>query len=89
MNYVVKFIKPGGDCMGWFLKNDMRGGAREGAGRKKIGLSKSMSITLPEKEWERIDKLVEDGHVKNRSEYFRLAHMAQWEEKQIEWRMPE
>ncbi|MNO06659.1 hypothetical protein D3C81_2285290 [compost metagenome] len=58
-------------------------------GRPKIGVSRALRITLPLEEWDRIDKLVEDEIVKTQSEYFRLAHMAQWDERQIEWRIPE
>lgn len=70
-------------------KKNRRGGFREGAGRPKIGTPRALRITLPESEWDRIDKLVEEGHVKTVSEYFRLAHLAQWDERQIEWRIDE
>lgn len=35
----------------------MRGGKREGAGRKHIGMTKKVSLTLPENVWERIEHL--------------------------------
>lgn len=56
------------------------GGVREGAGRKKIGSSRALRITLPDEEWERIDKLIADGQASNMSEYFRLLHSAQFKE---------
>lgn len=59
---------------------------KKGAGRPKIGVSRALRITLPEEEWERIDKLVEEDLVKTQSEYFRLAHFAQWDREKIEWR---
>lgn len=33
-----------------------RGGSREGAGRKGIGVTKKLSLTLPEEAWERFDE---------------------------------
>ena len=56
------------------------GGVREGAGRKKIGSSRALRITLPDEEWKRIDKLIADGQASNMSEYFRLLHTGQLEE---------
>lgn len=66
-----------------------RGGARKSAGRPRIGSQRVLRLTLPDEEWERIDKLVADGDVKTQSEYFRLVHLAQWSERQIEWRIGE
>jgi archaellum component FlaC len=40
-------------------------------GRPKIGVTKKVSITLPQKEWNIIDDLVHNGHFKSISEYFR------------------
>lgn len=54
-----------------------KGGARPGAGRKRIGTARALRITLPDEEWTKIDKLIEEGHVSNQSEYFRLVHLAQ------------
>ncbi|MDY8049656.1 transcriptional regulator [Paenibacillus polymyxa] len=51
------------------------GGAREGAGRKKIGTSRALRITLPDEEWERIDSLIAAGQASNMSEYFRLLQL--------------
>lgn len=62
-----------------------RGGARKHAGRPKIGEARALRITLPPGEWDRIDRLVEEGQVGSQAEYFRLAHMAQWDRKKIEW----
>lgn len=58
-------------------------------GRPKIGVSRALRITLPQEEWDRIDKLVGDEQVSSQAEYFRLAHLAQWDERQIEWKIPE
>lgn len=54
-----------------FGTNDYWGGAREGAGRKKIGESRALRITLPKEEWEVIDKIVEQGGASSLSDYFR------------------
>jgi len=44
------------------------GGYREGAGRPSLGLTKKVSITLPDDIWKRIDK--EKGN-SSMSSYFR------------------
>lgn len=49
----------------------LRGGAREGAGRKSMGVKKAVSITLPQQIWNEIDNLIRTGQVKSYSEYFR------------------
>jgi hypothetical protein len=51
-----------------------RGGKRAGAGRKKMGVSKKVTITLPEVEWEEISEMIKNGHASSLSEYFRLVH---------------
>jgi hypothetical protein len=61
-----------------------RGGKREGAGRKKMGLSKKVTITLPEEEWEEISEMIKNGHAGSLSEYFRLIHKGSWINKQVE-----
>ncbi|MCG7218222.1 hypothetical protein MF069_36600, partial [Paenibacillus mucilaginosus] len=60
------------------------GGPRQGAGRKKIGQILRVSITLPPSEIEYINKLVNEGHVSSTAEYFRLLHMAQRSEGQLD-----
>lgn len=50
------------------------GGAREGAGRPKIGVSKPLRINMPESAWAEVDSLIEKGHYENYSEYFRKLH---------------
>lgn len=56
-------------------KMDFRGGSRPGAGRKSIGDTKRLSITLPPGEWDKIDKLIQLGHAKNYADYFRNMHL--------------
>lgn len=51
------------------------GGARAGAGRKAIGVTQKISLSLPQEEWDYIDQLIADGHVASRAEYVRLLHM--------------
>lgn len=50
------------------------GGAREGAGRKKMGQSKALRINLPENEWAKIDKEIEEGTYESYADYFRRLH---------------
>lgn len=50
------------------------GGVRKGAGRPKIGLKRPVSITLPEEDWQQIDRLVQSGHCKSYADYFRRLH---------------
>ncbi|WP_058831537.1 hypothetical protein [Paenibacillus polymyxa] len=47
------------------------GGARPGSGRKKIGKTKRLSITLPDERWEHIDHLIESKRVASYADYFR------------------
>ncbi|NMP10562.1 hypothetical protein [Paenibacillus polymyxa] len=52
-----------------------RGGKRKGAGRKPIGekpVVRKVSITLPQEEWDRIDKLIDGAKFKNLAHYFRV-----------------
>jgi len=46
--------------------------------RPRIGLTKKISVTLPAQEWERIESLIENGHAKSISEYFRAIHESQF-----------
>lgn len=48
-----------------------RGGKREGAGRKAIGSTKSIKLTLSNESWEWIDSAIENGHASTRSEFLR------------------
>lgn len=54
--------------------SNRRGGVRPGAGRKRIGEKRQVSITLPDSEWEMIDKMLEVGQYSSYSEYFRTLH---------------
>ncbi|PRX73018.1 ribbon-helix-helix CopG family protein [Cohnella sp. SGD-V74] len=38
-----------------------RGGARNGAGRKPIGITRKISLTLPQEYWEEIDRCCRKG----------------------------
>lgn len=38
-----------------------KGGARKGAGRKPIGLTRKISLTLPQQYWEEIDRCCQKG----------------------------
>lgn len=40
---------------------EKRGGARNGAGRKPIGITRKISLTLPQSCWEEIDRLCKRG----------------------------
>ena len=39
-----------------------RGGPRSGAGRKPIGITRKLSLTLPEACWEEIDRRAAQGY---------------------------
>lgn len=47
-----------------------RGGPREGAGRKGIGVTKKVSLTLTEDIWEEVDRECEDLEI-SRSSFLR------------------
>jgi hypothetical protein len=47
-----------------------RGGLREGAGRKSTGITKKVSLTLPEDIWQEIEQACEDQNL-SRSQVFR------------------
>jgi predicted DNA-binding protein len=48
----------------------MRGGKREGAGRKRIGTTKQITLTLPDSLWEQLEKrCIKDG--KKQAEWLR------------------
>lgn len=52
----------------------LRGGKREGAGRKAIGVTRKVSITLSEEIWASIDEqIAADPNIKNLAHYFRLS----------------
>lgn len=38
-----------------------RGGSRKGAGRKPIGITRKISLTLPQECWEEIDRYCQKG----------------------------
>jgi hypothetical protein len=43
-------------------------------GRPSMGITKKVSITLPEDEWEEVAEIIKNGHAASYSEYFRLIH---------------
>ncbi|MFD2334698.1 type II toxin-antitoxin system ParD family antitoxin, partial [Cohnella sp. GCM10020058] len=49
-----------------------RGGARAGAGRKSIGVKRTVSIALPQEGWDQIDKAIASGEFKSASQFFRF-----------------
>lgn len=53
------------------IKSEQRGGRREGAGRKSLGVKKPVSITLPEDVWIEIDNLIQNEKFKSYADYFR------------------
>jgi Arc/MetJ-type ribon-helix-helix transcriptional regulator len=53
---------------------DRRGGAREGAGRKRIGSNRALRITLPNEDWEHVDRLIAEGRFKSYADYFRSLY---------------
>jgi hypothetical protein len=52
------------------------GGKRAGAGRKGIGRTEKVSVSLPPEEWDYIDSLIANGHVASRAEYIRRLHLS-------------
>jgi len=40
---------------------DKRGGSRKGAGRKPIGITRKISLTLPDECWDEIDRRCQRG----------------------------
>ncbi|EGL18554.1 hypothetical protein [Paenibacillus sp. HGH0039] len=53
-----------------------RGGKRNGAGRKSLGVKKPITITLPEADWIEIDNLIQLGVYSGYADYFRSLHNA-------------
>ncbi|MDF1586083.1 hypothetical protein [Marinimicrococcus flavescens] len=49
-----------------------RGGKREGAGRKSIGVKKHMALTMPQDMWNEIDNLIQRDKIGSYSEFFRI-----------------
>ncbi|AGG04850.1 MULTISPECIES: hypothetical protein [Bacillus cereus group] len=49
---------------------NLHGGKREGAGRPSMGVTKKISVTLPEEVWDLIDQECEDKN-KKRAQIFR------------------
>lgn len=48
-----------------------RGGKREGAGRRGIGSTRQVKLTLPDEAWEWIDECVANKHADSKSEFLR------------------
>lgn len=64
-------LKRDADIKAEQIKISIRGGKREGAGRKSIGVKKPVSIALPEEKWLEIDNLIQSGKYHSYSEFFR------------------
>lgn len=64
----IKVVIP--DKEGQLLFTFSRGGPRVGAGRKAIGVTKKVSLTLPNDTWDEIEKLCADNDC-SRSELLR------------------
>lgn len=43
-------------------------------GRPKVGVRRSLSVTLPESEWEKVDAIVSAGYATTPADYFRQLH---------------
>lgn len=46
------------------------------SGRPSLGITKKVSVTLPEDDWTKISELIENKHVGSFSEYFRNVHQS-------------
>lgn len=57
------------------LVMDIRGGAREGAGRKRKGTRKPVSINLPDSEWQKIQTKIDNREFEGFSDYFSSLHL--------------
>lgn len=56
----------------------LRGGKREGAGRKPVidkGIVRKVSITLPQEQWDIIDNMIDGVEIKSVAQYFRMLVM--------------
>lgn len=53
------------------LAISLRGGKRKGAGRKAIGIKKTVCISLPDEIWNEIDDLISKGEYQGYADYFR------------------
>lgn len=55
-----------------------RGGARGGAGRKKLGVTAKVSVTLEQEEWDFIDECVQHSGegINSRSAFFRYLYLS-------------
>jgi hypothetical protein len=56
------------------VEKKQHGGARVGAGKKKIGLPKPVTITLPPEDWKAIDARIQNKEFPSRADYFRKLH---------------
>lgn len=62
-------------------KVSKRGGSRQGAGRKSLGIKRPVTITLPEDVWKEIENqlIINGGNYKSYAEYFRRLVLGQYE----------
>lgn len=60
------------------------GGKRDGAGRKALGITRKLSITLDERDWAFIDSCISPtSTVKSRSAFFRMLFLQSYEPNSI------
>lgn len=64
---------------------EYRGGAREGAGRKAIGETRRIAVTLTADTWAWMDECIENGHAQSRSEL--LREIIKFTKGDLEWNM--
>ncbi|WP_348623376.1 hypothetical protein ABFT51_20810 [Paenibacillus peoriae] len=62
------------DSEGKQMALELRGGRRSRAGRKSLGVKRTVTISMPELEWADIDDMVKRKEFKSQADYFRTAH---------------
>lgn len=85
MNY--GYINQWGEIyLGYQEKKEFRGGARKGAGRKVIGVTRPIKLTLPDETWNWIEEAIQKGKATGMSEFIRkkLHELKKSEEEQQE-----
>jgi hypothetical protein len=68
-------------------KNEFHGGKRAGSGAKPLGITRKVSITLSQEDWDRIDEHVELDHtIDSRSAFFRWLWLSTFDANSIKMR---
>ena len=52
-------------------------------GRPAMGINKQVKLTLPEEDWNEIEKMIENGEVDGYSGYFRQLHQFSKRERRV------